>query len=100
MSDIKVEVRSMSGNMGPSLPEAFEKRAGELTDAIGRVANRLRSDLDAKLSTPAPSQWQLDQVSLTFSVDLEVESGVIIARTAVSGGFQAELTWSRRAGSG
>ncbi|MDQ4069955.1 MAG: hypothetical protein M3203_10875 [Actinomycetota bacterium] len=100
MSDIKVEVRSPSGNMGASLPESFEKRAGELSDAIGRVANRLRSDLDAKLTSPAASQWQLDEVALTFSVDLEVESGVIIARTAVSGGFQAELTWTRRSASG
>jgi Trypsin-co-occurring domain 1 len=40
----------------------------------------------------------LSDMELKFSLDLEAEAGVIIARTTASAGFEATLTWSKRIG--
>ena len=78
--------------------EEFGKRISELGDSIGEIANELRRKLDAALEQGEESDWGLEQIQLSFSLDLEAEAGVIVAKTRTSAGFEVQLTWSRRNG--
>lgn len=76
--------------------ESFSKRVGELGKSLGTIANDLRAQIDATLDEPEQSGWLLDEVELTFSIDLEAEAGVVVAKARSSAGFEASLTWKRR----
>lgn len=85
---------------GRDLFNRFEDRVGELGASLGRIANQLRERLDATLSSDAGSAWRLDEVELSFSLDLEAEAGVVVARAKTAAGFEATLRWSRTARDG
>ena len=67
----------------------------ELGDSIGEIAQRLREQLEADLREEAPSAWHLDEVAVSFSMDLEAEAGVVVARAKSTAGFEVSLTWTR-----
>ena len=81
---------------GEKTTERFKTRVQELGDSIGEIANDLRARLDVALDHPDDSNWALDQVVLSFSLDLEAAAGVVVAKAKTSAGFEAQLTWSRR----
>lgn len=97
MSEIKVQVvRPDTGEASfrpPQLPD-FNQRAAELGDALNDIAEQLGKRL-GELESEAEARWGLDQVTLTFSLDLQAEAGVILARASSKAGFQAALTWNR-----
>jgi hypothetical protein len=72
----------------------FQDRVDELGDSLNEIAQRLRTRLP-ELAREANPSWDLDEVSLTFSLDLQAEAGVILARASSKAGFQATLTWKR-----
>ncbi len=78
--------------------EEFGKRVSELGDSIGEIANELRRKLDDALEQGEESDWGLDQIQLSFSLDLEAEAGVIVAKAKTAAGFEVQLTWSRKSG--
>lgn len=78
-----------------SLFERFESRVDELGSSIGEIANRLRSRLDADLHEENEPDWRMEEVSVTFSLDLEAEAGVVVAKARTTAGFEVELTWNR-----
>jgi hypothetical protein len=97
MTEIKVEVISEdTGEVAfgfKRLPN-FGDKVQELGDALNEVAAALRGRLH-ELGARAEDGWDLEQVSLTFSLDLQAEGGVILARASTKAGFQAALTWTR-----
>jgi hypothetical protein len=66
----------------------------DLGDSLNEIAEALRSRL-AALAERGAEEWDLDEVELSFSLDLEAEAGVLIARASTRAGFQATLTWKR-----
>lgn len=99
-TDVKVKVTSEGGEeltwpRGKPLP-SFADRADELGDSLNEIAERLRGRLH-ELERQPRDEWDLDQVSLTFSLDLQADAGVIVARASTKAGFQATLTWKRSA---
>lgn len=100
MVDIKVEVRpsgAKAGDLsGRNITENLAARLDDVSDAILGVAGKLRDRLTPALKAE-PGSWALDQVSLTFSLDLEAEAGVIISRLSTSAGFEVQLSWSKPA---
>ena len=97
MAEIKVQVVSADTGevaFGPRRLPSFAERAGELGDALNEVAAELRGRL-GQLGARAADGWDLDQVNLTFSLDLQAEGGVIVARASARAGFQAAMTWKR-----
>jgi|GEM_PF-2806447 len=76
--------------------ERLKKRVHELGDSIGEIAGDLRERLDVTLADRDDSSWALDQVQLSFSLDLEAEAGVVVARAKTNAGFEVMLNWSRR----
>jgi hypothetical protein len=97
MAEILVEVRPSGVTAGdltkPSLPETFSARADDIADTLADVADRVRDRLADALDRRPSAGYQLDEIQLAFSLDLQVESGVIIAKTAATAAFQAQLTW-------
>jgi hypothetical protein len=95
MSEILVEVRAKAarGDLSgkPAMPESFMKRVDEVGQSLQEIADRLSEHLDRLEKREAP--WRLERVELKFSLDLEAEAGVIIARTKTSAGFEASLGW-------
>jgi hypothetical protein len=75
MPDIVVRVVPRAGTEGElggaTLTERFEQRVDELGSSISDIAHRLRSRLDTELSEERSSAWGLNEVHLTFSLDLE-----------------------------
>lgn len=98
MAEILVEVRpAITGDLSqPAFPESFLNRVDEIGQSLRDIASRLSKHLEEfeKRSTAA---WQLEQVELKFSLDLEAEAGIIIARTKTSAGFEASLSWKSSA---
>jgi hypothetical protein len=98
MTDLYVEVRpdiADSGDLagGPAVPELLRNRIDELSGALVEVAQKLRARLDRELSERSRSGWELDEVSLSFSVDLKSEAGVVVARASARAGFHVSLSW-------
>lgn len=99
-SDIMVQVVPSPARAGQLSPgktwESLETRIDELGRSIGEIADRLRTQLDASLApseeTPA---WRLGEVEVTFSLDLEAEAGVVVARAKTTAGFEVSLCWKR-----
>jgi hypothetical protein len=97
MTEIKVQVVSQDTGevaFGPKRLPDFRARAQELGDALNDVAAALRGRLH-ELGAKGEDGWDLDEVSLTFSLDLQAEAGVIVARASTKAGFQAALSWKR-----
>jgi Trypsin-co-occurring domain 1 len=98
-SEIKVRVvprPEQEGELaGVTLTERFAQRVDELGDSIGEIAQRLREQLETDLTEEAPSAWHLGEVAVSFSMDLEAEAGVVVARAKSTAGFEVSLTWSR-----
>src|SRR5437867_2393537 len=99
MTEIVVEVRPHPGRAGelagPNLLERFETRVSELGESPARIAMSLKGDLEARIDDDASGPWSLDEVELEFSLDLEAEAGIVVARGATRAGFHAKLTWRR-----
>lgn len=95
---ILVEVRpraGLEGDLGPSLPAKLLDRIDEIGESLNEIADRLSTRLDDLASQQAANEkrWRLREVEVTFSMDLESEVGVIVARTKATAGFEAKLTW-------
>jgi Trypsin-co-occurring domain 1 len=88
---------TIDGDIAFRLPtrEDFANRAREIADSLVQVAGVFRERLDNGLDSKQDSQWALGEVEVTFSLDLESEAGVVIARATAKAGFQAKLTWKR-----
>src|SRR5688572_11976113 len=97
---VLVEVRpdpTQFGNLaGQSLVQRFSDRVDELGASMGEIANHLRTQLEAKISTQPAGIGGLDEVQRSFSLDLEAEAGVVLARATTKAGFEATLTWKRK----
>ena len=98
-ADILVEVRSQTGRgsqltgAGSRLPR-FIDRVDDLGASLNAIALRMREQFEA-LSEAETRSWDLSQISLTFSLDLQAQAGVVIARASTSATFEASLTWTR-----
>ncbi len=88
---------SRSGELsGGKLTERFADRVAELGEGLGTIANDLRDQLDRTLDDERDDSWGLEEVALSFSVDLEAGAGVVLAQAKTTAGFEASLTWKRR----
>ena len=103
MADILVQVvpkqAGADGYLAPKAPvgpESFSNRAKDIADGVATVANSVRDDLERALQVKAESAYRLHEIELRFSLDLEAEAGVVIARAKTSAGFEVTLTWSRK----
>ncbi len=99
-SAIKVQVvpsPAQAGQLSPGKAwESLEKRIDELGESIGEIAERFRSRLDSGLAPPEEKPaWHLGAVQVTFSLDLEAEAGVVVARAKTTAGFEVSLGWTR-----
>jgi hypothetical protein len=81
-----------------TITERFGDRVAELGESLGEIANALRQQLDETLHADNNPGWALDEVTLNFSLDLEAEAGMVLAKGKTSAGFEVSLTWKRRAG--
>lgn len=80
------------------LPD-FGDRAQDIASALKQVADDLRTYLDHLEQRHAG--WDLDEVSLGFSLDLQAGAAVVLIGTVSStAGFQATMTWKRSAPAG
>jgi hypothetical protein len=88
---------AQAGQLSPSKTwESLEQRINELGDSIGDIADRLRSRLDASLARSNQEQaWDLKEVEVKFSLDLEAEAGVVVVRAKTTAGFEVSLRWTR-----
>jgi hypothetical protein len=97
MTDIKVQVVSQDTGevaFGPTRLPNFAERASELGDSLNEIAARLRERL-RELGKSEADGWDLDEVNLSFSLDLQADAGVIVARASSKAGFQAAMSWKR-----
>jgi Trypsin-co-occurring domain 1 len=96
MHDIFVEVRptQRTGDLSPRLlaPEALSNRIEELGDSLKAVAQKLSARFD-EFSSESKKDWVLNEVELAFSLDLQAEAGIVIARSSASAGFEVTLKW-------
>jgi len=98
--DILVEVRAdprTGGHLsGRTFYERFADRVDDFGAGLSDIANRLRQQLDERLASEPAAAWELDEIGLSFSVDLQADAGMLLARAGTKAGFQATLTWKRK----
>jgi hypothetical protein len=76
--------------------ESFEARAPEIGEALQKVAEAMRSHLDAAAASgPTRQGWSLDTMELALDLSLEAEAGVVITRAKAGAALSATLTWKR-----
>jgi NTP-dependent ternary system trypsin peptidase co-occuring protein len=63
------------------------------------IEPRLEQRVAEQPAAPA-EPWRLEQVELAFALELQAESGVVIARASAGATFTATLTWQRPGGDG
>jgi hypothetical protein len=80
---------------GGQLTERLSERIDELGESIAEIAKRLRGRLEAELAGEPSSDWRLGEVALNFSLDLQAEAGVVVAKAKTAAGFEVTLTWRR-----
>lgn len=101
MAEIRVRVvpTSADGELmdlgGGGFVERFVDRVGELGSAVREITELMRVQLDNIGDDRPGSGWQVDEIKLGFSLDLEAEAGVVLAKAKTSAGFELELTWNR-----
>lgn len=105
MGEILVEVvpsASTAGDLSSRtlLPERFQQRATEVADSVADVAESMRDLLDQRLQRDSTDGLALDAVDIEFSVNLQSEAGVIIARASASAGFRVRLSWKLQSSPG
>ena len=101
VTEIRVQVVPKSDDCGfieysgsPS-SELFRKRVADLGNSITEISLAMKRHFD-ELDFSQNSAWAMDQVCLTFSLDLEAEAGVILAKAKSSAGFEVGITWLRK----
>jgi hypothetical protein len=72
-------------------------RKGKIVDAQQAFETKLSGIRDAAESALAILKDDLypDEVTLRFGIKLTVEAGAIVARTAVEGNMEVEMSWHR-----
>jgi hypothetical protein len=99
MTEIYIEVRpgprAHSGNLGPlgDLRQKLADRIDDIGNGLKEIATNLAKRLDDLAAAPAAAAWHLGEVEVKFSLDLETETGVFIARAKTGAAFEAKLTW-------
>jgi len=63
--------------------EAFESKLSGIRDAASAALSILKEDL------------RPDAVTLRFGIKMTVEAGAVVARTAVEGNMEVEMSWHR-----
>ena len=100
MAEIYVEIRprrSTAGDLAPriAVPELLSQRIDEIGDSLRDIALKLSRRLD-EFAAGSEKNWRLGEVEIKFSLDLEAEAGVVIARTSATAGFEATLSWKAK----
>lgn len=96
MPEILVEVRppfGEEGNLAPNVPKLLKDRIDELGESLVEIADGLRQRLDQTLTFRSQNGMGLDEVQMSFSLDLQGETGIIISRVSAGAGFAVTLTW-------
>jgi hypothetical protein len=100
LETVRVEVQpdpSRAGTIGPAdLLERFSARVDDLGRAVGDIAERLRSTLDARLEAPEASRWRMSEVMMEFGLNLEAETGIVVVKGKTAAAFKVAITWRER----
>lgn len=93
--DIHVEVvpaPDRRGDLAAPLVERLSDRIDDVTAAVDAIAERVAARFDRLRK--ARGDWALEEVSMEFSLDLEAEAGVLVARATTTAAFAVTLTWA------
>jgi hypothetical protein len=95
-AQVLVEVRPLesSGDLAPrvAVPEDFRRRASEIADSIGEVADQFRARLEKVFKRPHEDNWGVESVEIEFGLAVKAEAGVLIAKASGGATFTARLT--------
>jgi hypothetical protein len=101
MGDVLIEVRPAAAQgiypeeLKPARPtlESFRDRAADIASTVADVAQELKKQFDAALGKGiglAP-----DRVEIEFGLELQAETGVVIAKASAGCTLTVKLTWTR-----
>jgi hypothetical protein len=98
MTQISIEVRQPDTGQASLVggqTKQFQKRIRDLGESLNTIASDLSEYLHAL--GERQREWDLDEVTLGFSLDLQADAGVVIGRVSSKAGFQATMSWKRAA---
>jgi hypothetical protein len=78
-----------------TVTERFSERAADVADTVADVSKSVQARLEERLSA-AGGALTVSEVTLSFSLELKAESGVLLAKASAGGTFTATVTWTRR----
>ena len=102
LRNVSIEVRPDPDTMddtsiGDHLTEDLALRVDEVGDSVVAISERFASRLDTPALNDPPLGWRVDEVEIGFSIDLEADAGLVIARVGTKAGFHVNIKWSRGA---
>ncbi len=82
---------------GDGIRQAALGRKGRIVDAQQTFEHKLSDIRDAALAVLSILKEDLrpDAVTLRFGIKMTVEAGAVVARTAVEGNIEVEMSWRR-----
>ena len=101
MGDVLVEVRPAAAQgiypeeLKPARPtlESFRDRSADIASTVVDVAKNLKEQFDAALGKQAG--LAPDCVEIEFGLELQAETGIVIAKASAGCTFTVKLTWTR-----
>jgi hypothetical protein len=72
----------------------FADRAEVIGDALNSIAASLRDRLQTLAQEPGGG-WNVEEVTLAFSLEVQGQTGIIMASASATAGMQASMTWKR-----
>src|SRR5690348_16776459 len=101
MGDVLIEVRPAAAQgiypeeLKPARPtlESFRDRAADIASTVADVARDLKYQFDAALGKGAG--LAPDRVEIEFGLELQAETGVVIAKASAGCTFTVKLIWTR-----
>ena len=101
MQEILVEVRPRIGTAGDLKPappklESLQDRLGEISATLKMLSMTIGDNLDDLYQAKPDSDYRIEEIELKLNIDLESETGIVIARFKASAGFEASLKWKRK----
>jgi hypothetical protein len=76
--------------------ERLAERMDEIAATLETVIVGLRQRLNAVVTSPTPDGMTVAEVQLAFSIELQAEAGIVLARASTSTGLEATVTWRRQ----
>jgi Trypsin-co-occurring domain 1 len=101
VTDVEIAVTPPLGSLndlgpGVTVTEKLEERIGDISASLEAVVEGLKGKLTSMMASAESGAVTLEEISLSFTLELQAEAGVLIAKGTAKTGISANLKWRKK----